>query len=45
MNSGLSVYTIALTVTSPELKKYKEHREIIEALRSLDYIAHIEELT
>ena len=45
VNSGLSVYTIALAVTSPELKKYKEHREIIEALRSLEYIAHIEELT
>ena len=44
MNSGLSVYTISLTVTSPELKKYKEHSEIIEALRSLDYISHIEEL-
>ena len=44
LNSGLSVYTISLTVTSAELKKYKEHREIIEALRSLDYISHIEEL-
>ncbi|MBP5300865.1 MAG: MgtC/SapB family protein [Victivallales bacterium] len=44
VNSGLSVFTISLTVTSPELKKYKEHREIIEALRSLDYIAHIEEI-
>ncbi len=43
-NSGLSVYTISLTVVSAELKKYKEHSEIIEALRSLDYIYHIEEL-
>ena len=42
--SGLSVYTITLTVFSPELKKYKTHREIVEAIRSLDYIYHIEEL-
>ena len=44
VNSGLSVYTISLTVTSDELKTYKEHHEIIEALRSLDYISHVEEL-
>lgn len=42
--SGLSVYTITVTVCSPELKKYKTHCEIIEALRSLDYIYHIEEM-
>lgn len=42
--SGLSVYTIALSVKSPELKKYKTHTEIIEALRTLDYINHIEEM-
>lgn len=41
--SGLSVYSIAVSVSSPELKKYKTHTEIIEALRSLDYICHIEE--
>lgn len=43
-NSGLSVYSIALSIDSPELKKYKTHTEIIEALRSLDYIYHIEEM-
>lgn len=42
--SGLSVYSIALSIRSPELKKYKTHAEIIEALRSLDYINHIEEM-
>ena len=42
MGSGLSVYTI--TIFSAELKKYKTHREIIQALSSLDYIYHIEEL-
>lgn len=44
LNSGLSVYTVGLTIDSPELKKYKKHSEIIEALSSLDYIYHIEEL-
>lgn len=42
--SGLSVYTVALTIQSEELKRFKTHSEIIEALRSLDYISHIEEL-
>ncbi len=44
VGSGLSVYTITVTICSPELKKYKTHREVVEALRSLDYIYHIEEL-
>lgn len=44
LNSGLSVYTVSFTISSQELKKYKCHREIIEALRSLDYIAYIEEI-
>ncbi len=42
--SGLSVYTISISISSQELKKYKTHAEIIEALRSLDYIYHIEEM-
>lgn len=42
--SGLSVYSIAISISSEELKKYKTHKEIIEALRSLDYIYHIEEM-
>ncbi len=44
VNSGLSAYTILFTINSGELKKYKEHREIIEALRSLPYVVHIEEM-
>lgn len=44
LNSGLSVYSISLTITSAELKKYKRHDEIIEALRSLDYVYFITEL-
>ena len=30
-NSGLSVYSVAVSISSPELKKYRTHREIIEA--------------
>ena len=45
INSGLSVYSIALTIQSGELKKYKTHKEIIEALRSIEYIHHVEEMT
>lgn len=44
INSGLSVYSISLTIQSTELKKYKSHSEIIDALRSIDYIYHIEEM-
>lgn len=43
VNSGLSVYTVMFTISSQELKKYKKHSEIIEALRTLDYVAFIEE--
>ena len=44
LNSGLSVYTVAITISSAELKKYKTHTEIIEALRTLDYVYYIEEM-
>lgn len=43
INSGLSVYALRLTIESKELKKYKTHDEIIEALRSIEYIHYIEE--
>lgn len=42
--SGISVYSVSISVASKELKKYKTHKEIIEALASLDYIYHIEEM-
>lgn len=42
--SGLSVYTVTVTICSEQLKKYKTHKEIIAALSSLDYIYHIEEM-
>jgi len=44
IGSGLSVFSVSFTVTSPELKQYKKHGEIIEALRSLDYVYYIEEM-
>lgn len=44
VNSGLSVYSVSITIGERDFKKYKKHRDIIEALRSLDYIYHIEEM-
>jgi len=44
INSGLSVYTVSFTISSAELKKYKEHSEIIQALSTLEYVAYIEEI-
>lgn len=43
-NSGLGVFTILLTITGEELRKYKTHKEIIEALGTLDYVNFIEEI-
>lgn len=43
-NSGISVYSISISISNAELKKYKTHTEIIEALGTLDYIIHIEEM-
>lgn len=43
-NSGLSVYSIAISISSDELKKYKTHSEIISALSTLEYVSHIEEI-
>lgn len=42
--SGLSVYSIAISISSHELHKYKSHQEIIEALDTLEYVRHIEAL-
>lgn len=43
-SSGLSVYSISLSIHSAELKQYKTHEEVIEALSSLEYVYHIEEM-
>ena len=44
LNTGLSVYTIAMTVAAPELKAYPRHSQILDALRTIDYVAYIEEI-
>ena len=44
LNSGISVFSVSFTVASAELKQYKKHEDIISALRSLDYVYHIEEM-
>ena len=44
LNSGLSVYSVSVSISSAELKKYKTHKQIIEALRTLDYVYFIDEL-
>ena len=43
-NSGLSVYSVSISISSAELKKYKTHKEIIQALSTLEYVYHIEEM-
>ena len=44
IHSGLSVYSVAISITKKELKKFKSHKEIIDALATLDYVSHIEEI-
>ena len=44
LNSGLSVYSISMTIRQRDVEKFKNHKDIVEALRSLDYIHHIEEM-
>lgn len=45
INSGLSVYSVSVTIVSKELKKYKTHDEIIHALSTLEYVSYIDELS
>ena len=40
-----SAVLLLLSVQSAELKRYKSHREIIEALGSLEYVSFIEEIS
>lgn len=44
-NSGLYVYTVSLTIYKKELKKFKTHDEIIQSLKTLDYVSFIEEIS
>ncbi len=53
VNSGLSVYSVSISInesrsiniSEKEAKSIRKHSEIIDALRSLDYIHHIEEMS
>ncbi len=42
--TGLNAYTFMVSIASAELKHYKTHKEIIEALGTLDYVYYIEEI-
>lgn len=44
INSGLSVYTLTITITNEITHEYKNHKELIEALSSLDYVNYISEI-
>ena len=44
VGSGLSVYSVSISVSSAMLKKYKSPAEIIQALNTLEYVRHIEEM-
>lgn len=45
VNSGLSVYSVSITISRRDYEKYKHHQDIIDALSSLDYIHYIEEMS
>ena len=44
MNSGLYVYSIALTIVLGEFKKAVRHDDIIAAISALEYVNFCEEL-
>ena len=44
INSGLSVYSVSVSIIKDELKKFKSHQDIIDALKTLDYVYYIEEM-
>lgn len=44
VSSGLSVYSVSISISSDTLRQYKSHREIIRALGTLEYLSYIEEI-
>lgn len=44
INSGLSVYSVSLTIRQKDAAKYRSHREIVKALDTLDFVYHVEEI-
>ena len=43
LNSGLAVYSVSISITDSS-KEYRDHSEILKALRTLDFISYIEEM-
>lgn len=41
-NSGLAVYTVAMTIVSKELRECKTHDEIVSVLKELDYVNYVD---
>ncbi len=41
-NSGLGVYSVVLTIVLKELRECKTHDEIVNVLKELEYVNHIE---
>lgn len=44
VGTSIYAYSAYISIAYDQLKKYKKHSEIIEALKTLDYIAFIEEI-
>lgn len=44
LNSGLSVYSVSLTVRHQDLRKYRNHQDIIQAINTLDFVYYAEEI-
>ena len=44
INSGLSVYSVSLTVRQKDRAKYSSHQEMIEAINTLDFVYYAEEI-
>ena len=44
INSGLSVYSVSLTVRQKDRAKYSSHQEMIEAINTLEFVYYAEEI-
>ena len=44
INSGLSVYSVSLTVQQKDRAKYSSHQEMIKAINTLDFVYYAEEI-
>ena len=44
INSGLSVFSVSLTVRQKDRAKYRSHREMIDAINTLDFVYYAEEI-